>query len=226
MRNNQIKILDGEIEQLILTKNEYIRENNDLATSIQEQKVEIHNLEIQSANIVSNEVARLQEINKDFLKDMEAQNKTLLTKEECLFVLLSHLSVNINKNGSLSSVIEENVWTIGDLLKKLTDEIEKYKLFNKEQVSKLNELEDMEILIRTLLEDQKNVQEKLQEAQNTINRINILEWEVKQDRENIEKEKGYIESERLRLSNENTRIKAQWKALENTKNYLKWQNQS
>lgn len=33
----------------------------------------------------------------------------------------------------------------------------------------------MEILIRTLLEDQKNVQEKLQEAQNTINRINILE---------------------------------------------------
>lgn len=109
MRNNQIKILDGEIEQLILTKNEYIRENNDLATSIQEQKVEIHNLEIQSANIVSNEVARLQEINKDFLKDMEAQNKTLLTKEECLFVLLSHLSVNINKNGSLSSVIEENV---------------------------------------------------------------------------------------------------------------------
>jgi hypothetical protein len=109
MRNNQIKILDSEIEQLILTKNEYIRENNDLATSIQEQKVEIHNLDIQSANIISNEVARLQEINKDFLKDMGIQNKTLLTKEECLFVLLSHLSVNINKNGSLSSVLEENV---------------------------------------------------------------------------------------------------------------------
>ena len=101
MRNNQIQILDSEIEQLILTKNGYIKDNNDLTTAIQEQKVEIHELEIKSANIISNETARLQEINKDFLQSMEAQNKTLLTKEECLFVLLSHLSVNINKNGSL-----------------------------------------------------------------------------------------------------------------------------
>jgi predicted nuclease with TOPRIM domain len=79
----------------------------------------------------------------------------------------------------------------------------------------------MEILIRALLDDQKNIQDKLQEAQSTINRINILESEIKQDRENIEKEKGYILSESRRLLNEDTRIKAQWKALENTKNYIK-----
>jgi hypothetical protein len=96
-----MKILDDEIEQLILTKNEYIKENNDLSTSIGEKKVEIHNLEIESANIVSNEFSRLKEINKEFLNDIESQEKALLTKEECLFVLLSHLSVNINKNASL-----------------------------------------------------------------------------------------------------------------------------
>lgn len=226
MRNNQIQILDSEIEQLILTKNGYIRDNNDLTTSIQEKKVEIHDLEIKSANIISNETARLQEINKDFLQSMDLQNKTLLTKEECLFVLLSHLSVNINKTGSLWGVLIENVWTIGDLMKLLIDEIEKYKLYNKDQISKLNELEDMEISIQKLLDSQKDVQSKLQEAQSTINSISIMEWEVKQARENIEKEKGYIESERLRLSDEDTRIKSQWKALENTKNYLKWQSQS
>lgn len=226
MQNNQIKILDSEIEQLILIKNGYIKDNNDLTTSIQENKVEIHNLEIKSANIISNEVARLQEINKDFLQGMEEQNKTLLTKEECLFVLLSHLSININKTGSLWRVLEENVWTIGDLIKLLVDEIEKYKLYNKDQISKLNDLEDMENSIQSLLDDQKNVQSKLQEAQSTIDRINILESEVKQNRENIEKEKWYINSEKIRLSEENDRIKAQWDALENTKNYLKWQNQS
>lgn len=60
-------------------------------------------------------------------------------------------------------------------MKLLIDEIEKYKLYNKDQISKLNELEDMEISIQKLLDSQKDVQSKLQEAQSTINSISIME---------------------------------------------------
>ncbi len=225
MPSNFTKILDDEIEELIHTKNGLIADTNDLSTRKRELQVEIGELEIKSANIVFSEKARLADINKDFIEEIEGRNGAVTQKEDCFFVLLAHLVVNISKTGSLWGLIEENISTLGELQNNLISEIEKYKNFNKDVVNRLNEVENVEIEIDRIYGEAKIMQEKIIASQKTLEDIKILEGETKQQRENIEKEKEYVLLEKERLSQESARIENQWKALENTKNYL-WQSQS
>lgn len=225
MQNNFAKILDDEIEELIHTKNGLIADTNDLSTQKRELQVEIWELEIKSANIVSNEKARLAEINKDFIAEIEGRNGAVTQKEDCFFVLLAQLVVNINKTAALWGLLGENISTLGEFQSNLISEIEKYKNFNKDAISRLHEVENVEIEIDKIYGEAKIMQEKIVASQKTLEEIKILEWETKQHREIVEKEKEYVLLQRQRLGEEAGRIENQWKALENTKNYL-WQSQS
>lgn len=218
-QNEQIKILKQEIEELILTKNSFISDSNDLSTEIRNQKNKLRELSIKIDETVQNEKDRLKEINKEFIEELDTKQATLSKKDEWLFVLLCYLKVIINKSNTLSEFMEQTldiVW----LQEQLREEIEKFKIHNREHLEKLKEFDEIFSDLSKMLEKQSEVNEWHKKFIAIRESLRIETMKVSQEKETLEKQRFFLDSERKRIETEWKKIKTQWKVLGNTKTYL------
>lgn len=217
---NEFQILDSEIEALVNTKNSLIKETNALKDEQKRLENECRETQIRTQAAIDNEKQRLKQINAEFLQELSTKEAFFTKKEEWIFVLLSYLGVTINKSFTLTDMMELWSQTISDLQERLIKEIGQYKVHNREVEAKFTEADKLVQDLKKMSKRQEEINENVVKFKHVRETLRIDQEKIEREKELLEKKNEFFIDERQRIDNEWAKIKAQWKMLENTKNYL------
>lgn len=103
---------------------------------------------------------------------------------------------------------------------RLIKEIGQYKVHNREVEAKFTEADKLVQDLKKMSKRQEEINENVVKFKHVRETLRIDQEKIEREKELLEKKNEFFIDERQRIDNEWAKIKAQWKMLENTKNYL------
>ena len=172
--NEEFKQVDSEIKSKVSeTENNLSELVNSSKNSISQSILNIEKQNLQTFNLINDSIQESDKSTEEFLANMQKQYELLNIGISEIGAKTDNIRDEINNNNSIINSVKTLISTFSLDIKNVSDDINKKLLENKYTIeSNINELNNLQILLRTLLKlFEENTNKKLNNNQERVEKI-------------------------------------------------------
>ena len=172
--NEELKQVDSEIKSKVSeTENNLSELVNSSKNSISQSILNIEKQNLQTFNLINDSIQESDKSTEEFLACMQKQYELLNIGISEIGAKTDNIRDEINNNNSIINSVKTLISTFSLDIKNVSDDINKKLLENKYTIeSNINELNNLQILLRTLLKlFEENTNKKLNNNQERVEKI-------------------------------------------------------
>ncbi|MEE0990386.1 MAG: hypothetical protein UIC45_03605 [Paludibacteraceae bacterium] len=172
--NEELKQVDSEIKSKVSeTENNLSELVNSSKNSISQSILNIEKQNLQTFNLINDSIQESDKSTEEFLACMQKQYELLNIGISEIGAKTDNIRDEINNNNSIITSVKTLISTFSLDIKNVSDDINKKLLENKYTIeSNINELNNLQILLRTLLKlFEENTNKKLNNNQERVEKI-------------------------------------------------------